>query len=48
MVITLPLAVNECRTANGEKPLKYAKGPITDILAYIAFKSRGQITNVVI
>jgi len=48
MVVTLPLAVNACRTTHGEKPLKYAKGPITDILAYIAFKSRGQITNVVI
>jgi len=48
MVVTLPLAVNACRTTHGEKPLKYAKGPITDILAYIAFKSRGQITKVVI
>jgi sulfur-oxidizing protein SoxA len=48
MVVTVPLAVNECRTANGEKPLKYEKGPITAILAYIAFKSRGQITNVLI
>jgi sulfur-oxidizing protein SoxA len=48
MVVTLPLAINECRTANGEKPLKYKKGPIADLLAYIAFKSRGQITNVVI
>jgi sulfur-oxidizing protein SoxA len=48
MVVTLPLAVNECREANGEKPLKYKKGPIADLLSYIAFKSRGQITNVVI
>jgi L-cysteine S-thiosulfotransferase len=46
MVITLPLALNECRTANGEKPLKYKKGPINDILSYIAYESRGQITNV--
>jgi L-cysteine S-thiosulfotransferase len=48
MVVTLPLAINECRKDNGEKPLKYKKGPIADILAYIAFQSRGQITNVVI
>jgi sulfur-oxidizing protein SoxA len=48
MVVTLPLAINECRTANGEKPLKYAKGPIADLLSYIAIESRGQITNVVI
>ncbi len=48
MVMTLPLAINECREANGEKPLKYMKGPIADLLSYIAMESRGQITNVVI
>lgn len=47
-VVTLPLAINQCREANGEKPLKYLKGPIAELLAYIAFESRGQITNVVI
>ena len=47
-VITLPLALNQCREANGEKPLKYKKGPINAILSYIAFESRGQITNVVV
>jgi sulfur-oxidizing protein SoxA len=46
MVMTLPLALNECLTSNGEKPLKYKKGPINNILSYIAFESRGQITNV--
>jgi sulfur-oxidizing protein SoxA len=46
MVITLPLALNQCREANGEKPLKYKKGPINDILSFIAFESRGQITDV--
>jgi len=46
MVVTLPLAINECREANGEKPLKYKKGTIADLLSYIAFQSRGQITNV--
>ena len=46
MVVTLPLAINECREANGEKPLKYKKGPIADILAYMQYESRGQITNV--
>lgn len=48
MVMTLPLALNNCRKANGEKPLKYKKGSINNILAYIAFQSRGQVTNVVI
>ncbi len=46
MVITLPLAINECREANGEKPLKYKKGPIASLLAYMAYESRGEITNV--
>jgi L-cysteine S-thiosulfotransferase len=46
MVMTLPLALNQCLEANGEKPMKYKKGPINDILSYIAFESRGQITNV--
>jgi sulfur-oxidizing protein SoxA len=46
MVITMPLVVNECREANDEKPLKYKKGPIADILAYMEYESRGQITNV--
>ena len=45
-VITLPRALNQCREANGEKPLKYKKGPINGLLAYIASESRGQITSV--
>ncbi|WP_338116091.1 sulfur oxidation c-type cytochrome SoxA [Thiocystis violacea] len=46
LVVTLPLALNECRAANKEEPLKYQKGPIADLVAYIAFESRGQITKV--
>lgn len=46
MVMTLPLAINECHEANGEKPLKYKKGPIADILAYMTYESRGQIIDV--
>lgn len=48
MVMTLPLAINNCRKANGEKPLKYKKGSINNILSYVAFQSRGKKTNVVI
>jgi len=48
MVVTLPLAANACREANGEKPLEYKKGAIADLLAYMAFESRGQLTNVVV
>jgi len=45
-VVTLPLAVNECREKNGEKPLKYEKGAITRLLAYMGYASRGQVTDV--
>ncbi len=48
MVVTLALAINQCREANDEKPLKYKKGPIVDLLAYMAYESRGQIINVVV
>lgn len=47
-VITLELAINECRKANGEKPLRYRSGKIAAISAYMAFTSRGQTINVVI
>jgi len=46
MVVTLPLAINECREANGEEPLPYLKGDIAELLAYMTFESRGQVTNV--
>jgi sulfur-oxidizing protein SoxA len=46
MVMTLPLAINNCREANGEEPLKYKKGPIADLLAYMAYESRGQVIKV--
>lgn len=47
-VVTLESAINDCRQANGEKPLKYKKGDIADISAYMAFTSRGKKMNVVI
>lgn len=46
IVITMELAINECREANGEKPLDYLKGPLASLTAYMAFVSRGQIINV--
>jgi sulfur-oxidizing protein SoxA len=45
-VITLELAINECREANGEKPLKWKRGPIADISAYMAYTSRGNVFDV--
>ncbi len=47
-IITMELAVNECRTANGEEALKYSKGKMADISAYMSFMSRGQKINVVV
>lgn len=47
-VKTLEQEINECRVKNGEKPLKWKKGKIADISAYMAFTSRGKKTNVVI
>jgi sulfur-oxidizing protein SoxA len=45
-VITLELAINECRDANGEKRLKWKKGPIADISAYMAYTSRGEVFDI--
>jgi sulfur-oxidizing protein SoxA len=41
-VITLELAINQCREVNGEKPLKYKKGDIASISAYMASTSKGK------
>lgn len=45
-VVTLEIAINACRTANGEKPLKGKKGAIADISAYMSYTSRGNIVDV--
>jgi sulfur-oxidizing protein SoxA len=47
-VITLELAINECRQANGEKPLKWKKGHIADISAYMASTSTGKVFDITI
>jgi sulfur-oxidizing protein SoxA len=41
-VVTLDLAINECREANGEKPLPWQVGKIASISAYMAWTSRGK------
>ena len=48
MVMTLPLAVNQCRESHGESPLEYKKAPIASPWAYIAYESRGEVINVVV
>ena len=45
-VITLELAINECRKTNGENPLKWKKGAIADISAYMAYTSRGNVFDI--
>ena len=45
-VVTLEMAINECRVANGEKPLEYKGGDIAKISAYMAFISRGKPVDV--
>ena len=45
-VMTLEWAINLCREENGEKPLRYRKGPIAQISAYLAFLSRGHVIDV--
>ncbi len=41
-VITLDLALNRCREANGEKPFNYNKDEMAALTAYMAFTSRGK------
>lgn len=41
-IVTIGVAINQCRTSNGEKPLKYGKGDIAKVAAAIAFESRGK------
>jgi len=45
-IITLEGAINQCREANGEKPLGWQKGAIADISAYMHYTSRGNIINI--
>lgn len=47
-VVTLELAVNNCRLQNGEQPLSYGKGAIAYITSYMASTSRGHPINVTI
>ena len=47
-VITLELAINQCRKANKEKPFRYRRGDIAALSAYMSYSSRGQKINVVI
>ncbi len=41
-VITLELALNRCREANGEPPYSYVKDEMASLTAYMAYTSRGK------
>ena len=45
-VITLELALNRCREANGEAPFSYVKDDMAALTAYMAFTSRGKPMDV--
>ena len=45
-VVTLELALNRCRQANGEAPLSYVKDDMAALTAYMAFTSRGKPMNI--
>jgi L-cysteine S-thiosulfotransferase len=44
-VITLALALNECRIKNHESALAYDKGDLVYLQAYLAYTSRGKLIN---
>jgi len=45
-VVTLDVALNKCREANGEKPFNYNKDDMAALTAYMAFTSRGKPMNI--
>jgi len=46
MVVTLELAINQCREQNGEQPLNYRSGELVSISAYMSYTSRGNTIEV--
>jgi L-cysteine S-thiosulfotransferase len=45
-VVTLELALNRCREANGEAPYSYVEDDMASLTAYMAFTSRGMPMNI--
>jgi L-cysteine S-thiosulfotransferase len=45
-VVTLDVAINQCREANGEAPLDYLKDDVASLTAYMAFTSRGKAMDI--
>jgi L-cysteine S-thiosulfotransferase len=47
-VVTLAKAINDCRTKQQASALPYEKGDMVNLLAYLAYTSRGKAINVTI
>jgi L-cysteine S-thiosulfotransferase len=47
-VVTLELALNRCREANGEQPYSYVKDEMASLTAYMVFTSRGKPFDIII
>ncbi|MEQ1485734.1 sulfur oxidation c-type cytochrome SoxA [Methyloglobulus sp.] len=47
-VVTLARAINDCRIQQQESALPYEKGDMVNLLAYLAYTSRGKAINVTI
>jgi len=45
-VITLELAINDCRIENNQPPLEYDSSEMMDLTAYLAFEARGTKVDV--
>ena len=45
-VITLESDLNACREANGEKKLKWKRGPLANLSAYVSYEGRGHTINI--
>ena len=41
-IVTLESDINKCLTDNGEKALKWKKGKMADVSAYVAYQARGK------
>lgn len=45
-VVTLEMAINDCRTEHGEDALEYGGAELNRLVAYVAYASRGELVNV--
>jgi len=46
LVVTLPVAINDCRIGHGEPPLAYDSGAMIALTAWMAYTSRGNVLEI--